>query len=141
MTTTYGGGSAVRSGYYFNAARWHVEPVAADGHRLPEGAGRWMRVPTAVALLLVPILGATFLVFLPLIGFVLVLQALASPVVKTFRAHATELAATVTPGWQPGEAHFTGKPAERRVVDEGPAARASALEALAQEIERRRRNG
>lgn len=141
MTTTYEGGSAVRSGYYVNAARWHVEPIAADGQRLPEGPGRWMRVPTPVALLLVPILGATFLVFLPLIGFALVLQALASPIVKTFRAHATELAATVTPGWQPGEAHFTGKRGEDRVVDEGPAARANALEALAREIELRRRHG
>jgi hypothetical protein len=141
MTTTHESGSAVRSGYYFNAARWQVEPIAADGQRLPEGAGRWMRVPTALALLLVPILGAAFLVFLPVIGVVLTLQALASPVVKTFRVHATELAATMTPGWQPGEAHFTGKRPEDAVVDEGPAARVSALDALAREIEQRRRNG
>lgn len=142
MTTTYESGSAVRSGYYFNAYRWHVEPIAAEGGKLPEGAGRWMRVPTALALLLVPILGATFLVFLPLIGFALVLQALASPIVKTFHSHATELAATVTPGWQPGEAHFTGTRSEGAHVERGePAVRADALAALALEIERRRSNG
>jgi hypothetical protein len=141
MANTYESGSAVRSGYYFNAARWHVEPIANDGDRLPEGRGSWVKVPTAAALLMVPILGATFLMFLPLIGFILLAQAAAQPLVKAFRAQATQLAATVTPGWQPGEAHFTGKPAENAGVEEkGPIARGDALDALAAEIERKRRN-
>jgi hypothetical protein len=141
MATTYESGSAVLSGYYFNPAGWHVEPVASDGDRLPGGRGRWMRVPTAAALLLVPVLGATFLVFLPLVGFLVTLQALAAPVVKMFRASATDLAATLSIGWQPGEAHFTGKRSESAGVEEkGPSASGDALEALAAEIERRRRN-
>lgn len=141
MATTYESGSAVRSGYYFNAARWHVEPVAADGGRLPAGSGSWIRVPTAVALLLVPVLGATFLVFLPLVGFIVSLQALAAPVLKTFHASATDLAVTVSPGWRPGEAHFTGTRIENAGVEEkGPTAGGDALEALAAEIERLRRN-
>lgn len=139
MAKTFESGSAVRGGYYLDAARWHVEPIANDGDRLPAGPGRWMRIPTAAALALVPILGATFLVFLPLIGFVLALHALASPVVRTFRTQATELAATVTPGWQPGEAHFTGKRPEHAGPEErGPPASAGRLDALAREIERRR---
>lgn len=141
MTTTHESGSAVRGGYYLNAGRWRVEPIA-EGGRLPEGAGRWIRVPTALALLLVPILGATFLVFLPLIGFVLVVHALATRIAKVFHAQATELAATVSPGWQPGEAHFTGARAEGAGVERGRhAEREDALAALALEIERRRGNG
>ncbi len=140
-TTTFPSGSAVPSGYYFNASRWHVEPVANDGDRLPAGKGTWLRVPTAAALLLVPILGAAFLMFLPLIGFVLLAHAAAQPLVKIFRAQAQELAATVTPGWQPGEAHFTGKRLENAGVEEkGPSSGGDALDALAAEIERRRRN-
>ena len=140
MATTHESGSKVNSGYYFNAARWHVEPIANDGDRLPEGNGRWMKVPTAAALLLVPILGATFLMFLPLIGFVLLAQALAAKTFSLFHAHATELAATVSPGWQPGEAHFTGKRAEHEGVEEkGPTAKGDALDALAEEIERKRK--
>jgi hypothetical protein len=140
MATTYESGSAVLSGYYFNAAGWHVEPVAHDGDRLPAGPGSWLRVPTAAALLLVPILGATFLLFLPLVGFVVTLQALASQVVKVMGTPATELAATLSAGWQPGEAHFTGKRSEYAGVEEkGPTARGDALDALAAEIERRRR--
>jgi hypothetical protein len=139
-TTTFPSGSAVQSGYYLNASRWHVEPIANDGDRLPAGPGRWLRVPTAAALLLVPILGATFLMFLPLIGFVLLAQKAAEPLVRIFRLQAQELAATVTPGWQPGEAHFTGKPQERAGSSEGPSSSDDALEALAAEIARRRRS-
>jgi hypothetical protein len=141
MATTYESGSAVLSGYYLNAARWHVEPIANDGDRLPAGRGTWMRVPTAAALFLVPILGAAFLIFLPFIGFLVALHALASPVLNAFRGSATDLAATLSTGWQPGEAHFTGKRPEVAGVEEkGPLASGDALDALAAEIERRRRN-
>ena len=139
MVTTYESGSAALNGYYLNPTSWSVIPVAHDGERLPSGDGRWLRIPTAAALALVPILGATFLVFLPLIGFLVVLWALASLVVNAIHGSATELAATVNPGWVPGEAHFTGKAAENAGVEEkGPIARGDALEALAAEIARRR---
>jgi hypothetical protein len=141
MATTYESGSAVLSGYYFNPAGWHLEPVANDGDRLPRGRGRWTRVPTVAALLLVPLLGAAFLMFLPLIGFLVTLQALSAPIVNGFRSSATQLAATVTPGWQPGEAHFTGKRSENAGVEEkGPSDSRDALEALAAEIDRLRRS-
>jgi hypothetical protein len=140
-TTTFPSGSAVQSGYYFNASRWHIEPIARNGDHLPAGRGGWFRVPTAAALLLVPILGAAFLMFLPLIGFVLLARAAAQPLVEVFRSQAQELAATVTPGWQPGEAHFTGKPQENgRVEEKGQSSDGAALDALAAEIEERRRN-
>jgi hypothetical protein len=140
--TTYESGSAVRSGYYFNAARWHVEPIAEDGGKLPDAPGSWIQVPTIVALLLVPILGATFLMFLPLIGFVMLFRALGAKVLRVFHAQATDLAATMSPGWQPGEAHFTGKRPENAGVEEkGPTAHGDALDALAEEIERKRKNG
>src|SRR5690349_12774404 len=101
MATTYESGSAVLSGYYLNPASWSVVPVAHDGERLPSGAGRWLRIPAAAALAIVPILGATFLVFLPLIGFLVTLWAIGSLVVAAAHGSATELAATVNPGWVP----------------------------------------
>ncbi len=140
MANTYQSGSAVRSGYYFNAARWHVEPIAEDGAKLPAGHGSWFKVPTVVALALVPILGAAFLMFLPLIGFLMLFRAFGEKVVGVFRTSAADLAATVSPGWQPGEAHFTGKSPEYAGVEEkGPTSRGDALDALAAEIERKRK--
>ncbi len=141
MTTTYESGSTVRSGYYLNAASWRIEPVANDGDRLPGGRGRWMRIPTAAALALVPLLGATFLVFLPFIGFVMMARALARPLVEVFHGSTTGLAATMSPGWLPGEAHFTGKRPENAGVEEKGPTSGDTFAALAREIERRRRNG
>ena len=137
--TTYQSGSAVRSGYYFNAARWHVEPIAEDGGKLPDAHGSWMKVPTVVALMLVPILGATFLMFLPLIGFIMLFRAIGASFVRVFTASATDLAATMSPGWQPGEAHFTGKSPENAGVEEkGPTARDARLDALEKELAEKR---
>jgi hypothetical protein len=130
----------VNSGYYLNLSRWAIEPVAKDGGRLPEGRGTWTKIPTAAALVLVPILGATFLMFLPLIGFALVAQALASPVLNLFRSSASDLAATMHPGWQPGEAHFTGKSSESAGTEEkGPSKPGEQrLDALEREIAEKR---
>jgi hypothetical protein len=140
MANTTMSGGAVRSGYYLDPAGWRIEPVA-DGGRLPAGDAKWIRIPTAAALALVPILGGLFLVFLPFIGIVLTIRALAGEMVKALHGPATELAATVSPGWLPGEAHFTGKRPENAGVEEkGPTSERDGLEAIAREIERRRTN-
>jgi hypothetical protein len=135
--TTFESGAAVQGGYYFNPIRWHVAPVARDGEQLPAGGGTWWKVPTVVALAVVPLLGATFLMALPVIGFAVLLQALAAPVLRSVRAGATGLAATVSPGWQPGEAHLTGRDA--RAAERGPSATDLRLDALEREIAERRR--
>lgn len=69
MSERFHGGAAVPAGYYLDAARWAVTPIARDGDRLPPGPGEWRRVPMPVALALVPILGVTFLMFMPVAGF------------------------------------------------------------------------
>jgi hypothetical protein len=58
--------------------------------------------------------------------------------VNAIHGSATELAATVNPGWVPGEAHFTGNAARSGVEEKGPISNGDALEALAAEIARRR---
>jgi len=80
MAERFHGGSAVTGGYYLDVRRWAVVPIARDGDRLPPGPGEWRRVPTLVALSLVPILGATFLMFMPLAGFLVLALHLAGKV-------------------------------------------------------------
>jgi HAMP domain-containing protein len=137
--TKLNAGSAAKAGYYFNLKSWEVHPVPADGERLPGEAGQaWIAIPTVAALVLTPILGLTFLMFLPFIGFYLTIEAALQPVLRVFKHEATELAATMSPGWQPGEAHLTGKRegAGKAVESQGPPA--TELEKLAAEIEARR---
>lgn len=84
MAEHFHGGSAVPGGYYLNAARWAIAPVARDGDRLPDGPGQWRRVPLLVALALVPILGVTFLMFMPVAGFVVLGGHLSAKVRSVF---------------------------------------------------------
>jgi hypothetical protein len=73
---TFAGGSTVVSGHYFNARTWEMVPIATDGGRLPGGSGdRYLRLSTPLVFLLTPILGLLFVVFMPLIGFVLIAHA------------------------------------------------------------------
>ena len=139
MTTTIGG-TAVRSGYYWNLGKWEVTPVERDGGHLPGGRGdRFLRIPMVLVLALLPMLGGLFVVFLPVIGFVLAFYAAVRPVVGLFKRSARDLAATVTPGWAPGEAHLTGKRGEKGSSEPaGPPRADERLEKLSREIEAKR---
>jgi hypothetical protein len=90
--TTYESGAAVHGGFYCNPSSWTIDVVARDGARLAPARGRWVRVPAAAALVLTPILGATFLVFLPLAGFVLAARALVEAGARMFGRPAAALA-------------------------------------------------
>jgi hypothetical protein len=132
-------GSEAKAGYYFNTRTWDIHPVPADGGRLPGQAGQgWIGIPTLAALLLTPLLGLAFVMFLPFIGIYLTLEAAVKPVVRAFRHEAKELAATMSPGWQPGEAHLTGKRHEEGEVVEGQGPPRNEMEKLAREIEEKR---
>jgi hypothetical protein len=137
MANTFESGAAVKSGYYLDAAGWAVHPVAHDGERLPAGRGEWRRIPTFAAIALTPIVGLAFLMFLPLIGFALATQAAVQPLIRIFRASAIDLAATVGPGWAPGEAHLTGKRGEEAAEKDAPQA-PGRLDELEKEIDGKR---
>jgi hypothetical protein len=136
--TTLSGGAAVRNGYYWNLGKWEVTPVERDGAALPGGRGdRYLKVPLLAVLALLPIMGGLLVVALPFIGFALALYAAVRPLLGLFHRSARDLASTVSPGWLPGEAHFTGKRAgEAR--EEGPPSRDGRLEELEREVATRR---
>ncbi len=137
--TTYAGGTQVKKGYYFNLQQWSLHPVARDGEQLPGAAAEvYWHLPLLAVVVLAPVMGAAFLMFLPFIGFYLVAQALAGRVARLFGRSATEIAATMTPGWQPGEAHLTGKRADAEEAGAKGAAEQDELSELEAEIAKRR---
>ncbi len=138
MATTTGG-MQVRSGYYWNMGKWEVIPVARDGEALPGArSDKFLRIPLIAVLAILPIMGGLFVVFLPFIGFALAIYAAVKPLVALFHRSAQDLAATVTPGWQPGEAHFTGKRGDESKEEKGPPSKDDALGKLEREIESKR---
>ena len=134
--TRFESNASVKSGYYFNLSTMNLLPVEKDGGRLPNEKGSWIAVPTVVALALTPVLGALFLMFLPMIGFVLSAEAAGKRVAAVFSGAASDLAVNVTPGWAPGAAHLAGKEGEKK---EGEAKATPELEQLAKEIEEKRK--
>ena len=133
--TTIAAGTQVRKGYYFSMKSWTLQPVPAEGAALPGAAGEeYVRVPLLLAFAVAPVMGAAFLMFLPFVGFFLAGTAAVRPVSRVFRRSASELAATVQPGWAPGEAHLAGRHGETGAAE----ARDARLERLEQEIALRR---
>jgi hypothetical protein len=137
--TNFESNAAVTSGYYFNPMTMSIALVSRDGDRLPSGQGAWLAVPALLALALTPVLGALFLMFLPMIGFVMCAEAAGKNLVAAFSGSAGELAATMAPGWMPGEAHLAGNPVVARRAHEEIDPLDLRLAALEREIERRRR--
>jgi hypothetical protein len=138
--TTINGGTAVQGGYYLSKSNWEIFPVEKDGQKLPGShSEHYVKLSTAAALLIMPVLGGLMVVFLPFIGLYLTVQAALRPLVGIFHRSAQDLAATVTPGWQPGAAHFTGKRSEEKAAEEAPSKEAK-LEELAKEIDSKRRS-
>jgi hypothetical protein len=74
----YAGGQTVRHGFYWNADKWQVTLVERQGGDLPgEARERYARVPVLAMLLVAPIMGALYVIFLPLIGFAMVFDYVA----------------------------------------------------------------
>jgi hypothetical protein len=139
--TKLDGGTRVKKGYYFDMRGWAMELVACDGQPLPGTAAKtYFHVPLPLVLLVAPLMGAALVVFLPFIGFLLVGQAALRPLGRLFRRSATEMAATVQPGWTPGEAHLTGQRGEsEHVKAAGAEATEDDLAKLEREIAAKRR--
>jgi hypothetical protein len=138
--TKLSAGMKASKGYWFSTRSWTLHPVSTEGEVLPGAAGeKYVRIPLLLAFVVAPLMGAAFLMFLPFIGFYLALHAAVRPLLKLFHSSATEIAATVHPGWAPGEAHLTGKRAEGEGVEEkGPPPAEGELASIEKEVEARR---
>lgn len=66
---SYPGGDRARAGSYWNTAAWSIGAVRAQGGVLPgTPTVTYLRIPTALLLLVAPVMGLAYVVFLPLIA-------------------------------------------------------------------------
>jgi len=137
------GGSSVPGGYYWNPRHGTMTPVTDPGGTLPgKPTDRYVRVHWLVALLAAPLLGGLFVVLLPFIGLAMMVRYAFERITGQARAGARDLAATVTPGWRPGEVHLTGRSVDGTPEElHGGGAGESALKDVADEIAHKRSGG
>jgi hypothetical protein len=73
--TTYTGGDNVKAGFYWNRGKWAAEVVPAAGGALPgDAATVYHRVPWPALLVIAPVMGGAFAMFLPFIGLAMLVQ-------------------------------------------------------------------
>ena len=112
-------GTMVKGGFYFNRDKLDLIAVSGKEGMLPGADGqRYWRVPVLAVILLAPVLGGLFVMFMPFIGFALVFQHLGRLMVSGAKRAGRGLLFVVTPTWRPGEAYFAGKEGEKKQAKE-----------------------
>ena len=87
MRTTKAGDKA-KAGFYFNLRTWEVTHHRKAGDAMPGAADdAYVRIPALALLLLGPIMGLGFVIFLPVIGFALVAVEIGKGTVRLFARH------------------------------------------------------
>jgi hypothetical protein len=131
---TINGNSKVNGGYYLSLSKLAIEVVGEGGGTLPGPAdARYVAVPFPLLFLVTPVIGLAFLMFLPLIGFILLAQATALKISGRVFKEAGALAASVGPVQAHGAAYLGGKEGEKPAEKVSPE-----LEQLEKEVEARR---
>jgi hypothetical protein len=116
-------GTMVKGGFYWNRDRLNLITVNGKEGLLPGTDGqRYMRIPVLAMLLLAPMLGGLFVMFMPFIGFALVFQHLGRLTVSGVKRASRGLLSVVAPTWRPGEAYFAGKEDDKKPAKDTPGA-------------------
>jgi hypothetical protein len=77
------GGTKASPGFYWNPADWRIVTIETEPRALPGGRDqKYVRVPAAGMLVLTPLLGLSFVMFLPFVGFALVARQLGRKAVQ-----------------------------------------------------------
>jgi hypothetical protein len=84
MMTTYTGTTLVAAGLYFDRRRRTIVHIDAAGPLPGTARDRFYRVPMIVMLAAAPLLGLTFVIFLPLIGFVMATRLVGDKLLHAF---------------------------------------------------------
>lgn len=137
--TTYTGNQNVDPGLYFNVKQFRVKSIERRGPLPGTEDDTYRRVPMLVMLAMAPLLGLAFVIFLPFIGFAMVLWLLGDKAAQLATGTATEAVRVLRPGWAPTLAFLSrSKPAEPDMnVDHTPDAWADEVEEKLSETDRR----
>jgi hypothetical protein len=130
---TLTGGQKAEAGIYWNKGSWDLVTLSGKGGPLPGNeTNQYVRIPTLAMIVFAPLMGASFVVFLPFVGFAMVADFLGKKAGAGMKDGVTHMAGVLSPEWRPGEAYFLGR---RKKAGKGKAAKSDGLEKLEKEIE------
>lgn len=121
--TRYNGNDKVGPGIYFNFRTLSFKSIDDEGQLPGPETETWRSVPVIFMLIVAPVIGGAFALFLPLIGFVLL-----GALVLKWAAHVAAvmlngITRVIRPAWQPALAFLSrgrrGKAKKETTDDEG----------------------
>ena len=119
--TTYTGRQQVEAGIYLNTQTFSIETLNAVGNLPGTELENYRRIPMIAMLAAAPILGLVYVMFLPLIGFGMVLHLLGTKTMQLVGDAATEGVRVMRPSWAPAFAFLSrNKAAKPEVVAANP---------------------
>lgn len=135
---TYRGTEKAEVGLYFNAREWAFTSMDDAGPLPGTASDRYRKVPMLALLIVGPILGLVYAVFLPLIGIAMVAWFIGVKLTHALAAVARRSARLVRPGWEPALA-FLSRP--KKANDTGKEAAGDEwAEKVRKELERDQRD-
>lgn len=90
--TTRKAGEQAKAGFYFNLTTWEMDLHRKDCAPPGGDNDRYTRVPTVALLVLGPVMGFFFVIFLPFIGFALFAREIGHRVAGWFGRKTREVA-------------------------------------------------
>jgi hypothetical protein len=140
--TRYHGAEMVKPGIYLNVRQLTFKSMEEEG-RLPGTADdTYRRVPMLAMFALAPILGLTYVIFLPLIGFAMVAWVGGAKVKQLSLEAGAALVRVLKPAWQPAMAFLTtGRTAKKKATAKGAEAKGAEEDKWAEEIEKELETG
>jgi hypothetical protein len=134
MRTKRIGGTAAKNGFYWNLGKWEMTMVPKQGGILPGDASqRYLRFPVLALLVVAPLMGAVYAMFLPFLGFAMLFTFLGKKALAMGHSGAVDVAATMTRDWRPGEAYLASGQKKRPAdAEDGDAVDPSSIDAPVQ---------
>ena len=111
----YHGGDQVKPGGYWSYTNGRYARVAAEGGTLP-GANEtaYLRAPLPLVMVLSPVIGLSFVIFLPFIGLAMGLYLVARGLRVVVEQLVEGTLKVAAPNWAPGRAYFARRRAARQ---------------------------
>lgn len=140
---TYVGGEQVVGGFYWNTRTWEFIPVAKPTGALPGGTdARYFRAPAALVLVLGPLMGLGYFLFLPVIGPAMLLVALSKKLGGLFQQATVQVAVSALPSWVPGVSYLAHRAGGRKKAFRADGLKQDThIDAIEKEIKERRNHG
>jgi len=140
------GGQRVKGGTYWSLSNGEFITIPEEYGVLPGGSElRYLRGPLPMVMVVGPLLGLAYIIFLPLVGFItLFVTVLGRLLVRGARAVGRATLQVVTEGWSPAVAYFSRRrprPEAPRVEEEEAMGLEGPLGEMEEEIRQRREQG